>query len=272
MTSHVRRDHRHYRGSGHFWQGRFKAFPVQSSDEHDLTVLRYVERNPLWAGLVTRSEDWEWSSLKPTVRSGLKGLLSAGPIAIFSGPLTPLTKRYSSASPGNTIRGLGFDSPGGRPLMFDYTLTDVLILGLACFRITHFLTSDTLTMPFRAWLVDERIEPDALGRMVQIPIPKPPAWRGVLGTLITCTWCLGVWVAAGLVVGLRVWKAGTAVVVLVAAVAGAGIVLEMLTLFLKVNSFNPTAAQLAALADARRRILGEPISGATPEPLPSNRY
>ena len=28
-----------------------------------LTVLRYVERNPLRAGLVERAQDWRWSSL-----------------------------------------------------------------------------------------------------------------------------------------------------------------------------------------------------------------
>jgi putative transposase len=80
MTSHVRRDHRHYKGSGHVWQGRFKAFPVES-DQHYLTVLRYVERNPLRANLVERSQDWEWSSLKPTARSAPGNLLSEGPVA-----------------------------------------------------------------------------------------------------------------------------------------------------------------------------------------------
>src|SRR5262249_50801085 len=40
--------HRHYHGSGHVWQGRFKAFPIEQ-DEHLLAVLRYVERNPLRA-------------------------------------------------------------------------------------------------------------------------------------------------------------------------------------------------------------------------------
>jgi len=29
-----------------------------------LTVVRYVERNPLRAGLVARAEDWRWSSLR----------------------------------------------------------------------------------------------------------------------------------------------------------------------------------------------------------------
>ena len=81
MTSHVRRYHRHSKRSGHVWQGRFKAFPVQSA-EHSLSVLRYVERNPLRANMVQRSQDWEWSSLKPTARSGLDGLLCDGPILI----------------------------------------------------------------------------------------------------------------------------------------------------------------------------------------------
>jgi putative transposase len=63
LTTHVRRYLRHYRHSGHVWQGRFKAFPIQQ-DEQLLTVVRYVERNPLWAGLVERAQDWRWSSLR----------------------------------------------------------------------------------------------------------------------------------------------------------------------------------------------------------------
>src|SRR5690348_4759135 len=51
LTTHVRRYRRHYGSSGHVWQGRFKAFPCQD-DAHLLTVLRYVERNALRAGLV----------------------------------------------------------------------------------------------------------------------------------------------------------------------------------------------------------------------------
>ena len=62
LTAHVRRYHHHYKSSGHVWQGRFKAFPIER-DDHLLTVLRYVERNPLRAGLVERAQDWPWSSL-----------------------------------------------------------------------------------------------------------------------------------------------------------------------------------------------------------------
>jgi putative transposase len=49
-------------GQGAVYQGRYKAIPVQT-DNHFLRVARYVERNPLRAGLVSRAQDWRWSSL-----------------------------------------------------------------------------------------------------------------------------------------------------------------------------------------------------------------
>ena len=68
-------------GSGHLYQGRFKACAI-ASDEHFLTACRYVERNPLRAGLVTRAEDWPWSSLSLRHRrpSDAERVLSAWPV------------------------------------------------------------------------------------------------------------------------------------------------------------------------------------------------
>jgi putative transposase len=62
-TTHVRRWHlyRQSVGTGHLYQGTFKSFPIQD-DDHFLTVCRHVEQNPLRAGLVSRAEDWRWSS------------------------------------------------------------------------------------------------------------------------------------------------------------------------------------------------------------------
>ncbi len=61
--THTMRWHAHYQsgGTGHLYQGRFKSFPVQD-DEHLLTVMRYVERNPVRAGLIEQAESWRWSS------------------------------------------------------------------------------------------------------------------------------------------------------------------------------------------------------------------
>lgn len=63
QNTHVRRYHQHYQSSGHIWQGRFHSFPIET-DEHLLTVLRYVERNPVRANLVARAEQWRWSSAR----------------------------------------------------------------------------------------------------------------------------------------------------------------------------------------------------------------
>jgi putative transposase len=68
--THSKRWHA-YRGSagtGAVYQGRYKAFPVQT-DRHFLTVCRYVERNALRANLVGRAEDWRWSSLSRDCRN-----------------------------------------------------------------------------------------------------------------------------------------------------------------------------------------------------------
>jgi len=51
----------HPERSGAIYQGRFKCVPVQDG-EHLSTLLRYVDRNPLQAGLVPRAEQWLWSS------------------------------------------------------------------------------------------------------------------------------------------------------------------------------------------------------------------
>jgi putative transposase len=63
-VTHAQRWHAHHKttGTGPVYQGRFKAFPVQT-DEHFLAVARYVERNAVRAKLVERAEDWQWGSL-----------------------------------------------------------------------------------------------------------------------------------------------------------------------------------------------------------------
>src|SRR5438552_7761673 len=64
LTAYVRRYHQHYHSSGHVYQGRFRSFPIQE-DDHLLAVLRYIERNPVRAGLVSRAQDGPWSSAAP---------------------------------------------------------------------------------------------------------------------------------------------------------------------------------------------------------------
>ncbi len=79
----TQRWHAHYRdvGAGHLNQGRYKSFPI-ADDEHYLKVCRYVERNALRAGLVSRAEEWLWDSLARR-RGIVEGpTLCAGPLEL----------------------------------------------------------------------------------------------------------------------------------------------------------------------------------------------
>lgn len=80
-TSHVRRYHKHYDSSGHVWQGRFKSFPIQS-DEHLLTVMRYVERNPVRATSIPirKAQRWPWSSIGHPPPETVVPTLDPGPV------------------------------------------------------------------------------------------------------------------------------------------------------------------------------------------------
>lgn len=82
MNKHVRQHHKKYGtvGHGHIWQGRYKNFMVQN-DGHLFNVLRYVEANPLRAGLVSRADDWQWSTLSRRVTPDGRSFLSEWPVA-----------------------------------------------------------------------------------------------------------------------------------------------------------------------------------------------
>jgi putative transposase len=71
--------HRNNKGTGAVYQGRYRAFPVQT-DRHFYTLCRYVEANALRARLVRRAEDWRWSSLAARVKNCNLLTLSEWPI------------------------------------------------------------------------------------------------------------------------------------------------------------------------------------------------
>jgi putative transposase len=83
LTTHSHRHHLQFGSSGRVWQGRFKAFPIER-DGHLLTVMRYVERNALRAGLVERAEEWAWGSLAWRRTGSVDALLAEPPLTLPS--------------------------------------------------------------------------------------------------------------------------------------------------------------------------------------------
>jgi putative transposase len=97
-------------GIGHLYQGRYKSSPVQS-DLHYLTVLRYIEINPMRAGLVKDAGQWPWSSF--ALRQGRESAiaLSEGPVELPSNWVRVLHANFSPTE----LDGIGNSIQRGTP-------------------------------------------------------------------------------------------------------------------------------------------------------------
>ena len=63
---------------GHLWQERFRSFPMEES--HLLACARYVELNPVRAGLAEKPEAWPWSSTRAHLAGTTDGVIALEPL------------------------------------------------------------------------------------------------------------------------------------------------------------------------------------------------
>jgi putative transposase len=125
LTAQVRRYHRHYKTSGHIWQGRFKVFSIEQDDPL-LRVLRYIERNPLRAGLVQRAEEWPWSSLEREVTQQMN-MVHPWPVARPGNWVSWLNQPQRDAELEELRHSVNRGTPYGSP---DWVLRTAMQLGL----------------------------------------------------------------------------------------------------------------------------------------------
>jgi putative transposase len=95
---------RRHRKVGHLFQGRFKAILVDR-DAYMLEVCRYVELNPVRAGIVSEASEWAWSSYRTHAgladapdwldTAGLHGYL-LGRVALTSADSRRAAARYAA--------------------------------------------------------------------------------------------------------------------------------------------------------------------------------
>jgi putative transposase len=67
-----------FRWMGHLFQGRFGA--VVMDEPHLLAAARYIALNPVVAGLVSRAEDWPWSSTRAQLAGEDDELATVAPL------------------------------------------------------------------------------------------------------------------------------------------------------------------------------------------------
>src|SRR5438067_140509 len=67
-----------FRWTGHLFQGHFGA--VVMDEPHLLAAARYIALNPVVAGLVSRAEDWPWSSTRAQLAGEDDELATVAPL------------------------------------------------------------------------------------------------------------------------------------------------------------------------------------------------
>lgn len=75
---------------------------------------------------------------------------------------------------------------------------DLLLLGLATFKLARIIAKDRVTSPLRAPFT-EYIEPNGTSEVKEKS--RGAGLQRAVGDLITCPWCLSPWVAGALTVG-----------------------------------------------------------------------
>jgi putative transposase len=86
--------------TGYLFQGRFASYPMDAA--HLMAAVRYVELNPVRAGLVGRAEDWRWSSARAHVTGRADGLTDLAALAgVHPDRAEAAAAPGGAAAPGN---------------------------------------------------------------------------------------------------------------------------------------------------------------------------
>ena len=125
-NTHTRKVHAENgtQGTGHLYQGRYKSFIVDT-DTYLLTLIKYVERNPVRAKLIDRAEEWQWGSAWRRVKGSenQKKLISVSPTPFPHGYLNWVNAeedREKLAEIRNSVnRGFPYGRDTWRNVMLD---------------------------------------------------------------------------------------------------------------------------------------------------------
>ena len=97
--------------TGHLWANRFYSTALDGS--HLWEAVRYVERNPVRAGLVARAEDYEWSSARTHVLRQSNALLAE--TRPFPGPVEDWSDWLSLPGDESLVGSIRRNTCTGRP-------------------------------------------------------------------------------------------------------------------------------------------------------------
>ncbi|KAB2337235.1 DUF1360 domain-containing protein [Cytobacillus depressus] len=107
----------------------------------------------------------------------------------------------------------------------EITLSELMILALASFRLTRLVVYDKITEFLRSPFFDEIEEKNNDGESEIYLIPKKGGIRGFLGDLLSCYWCTGIWSTLFLYI-VFIYFPKVIPIIVILAVAGIAAIIE----------------------------------------------
>jgi hypothetical protein len=101
--------------------------------------------------------------------------------------------------------------------VFNLGWLELILLGLATYRMGHLLSYDSVMEPLRSFFTETIPDPTGEGESVE---PKGKGFQQVIGQLLCCPICTGTWSAAMMVYAMYLWPAPARVFVTILAVVG----------------------------------------------------
>ena len=107
----AQRQNRLHGWSGHLWENRFFSTPLD--ERHLWAAVRYVEMNPVRAGIVSEPGAYEWSSARAHLDGRRDPLLSAA--RPFPGPVSDWSGWLASEPDTEQVETIRRNTSTGRP-------------------------------------------------------------------------------------------------------------------------------------------------------------
>lgn len=126
---YVRRFNRRHGRTGTLWEGRFRSSLIET-DRYLLACQRYIELNPVRAGLVVSAADWPWSSHRHHAGLAHDPLVTAHPV-VWSLGNTPFEREtqyrhlFEEALSGAETDWITRRSLQGKPIASDHFLQNM---------------------------------------------------------------------------------------------------------------------------------------------------
>jgi|SRR5690554_2046386 len=109
--------------------------------------------------------------------------------------------------------------------MFFVEIIDLIVLILASFRLTHLIVFDQITSFIREPFMIVKTKENDAGELEEYVEIKGNGLRSLIGTILSCYWCAGIWCSV-LVVILYFFVPLMYPLLLILAIAGAAAFLE----------------------------------------------